>query len=227
MIFLSRNVFRVLIILYVDIVYSYGLNKTTFVIMSQKPQSQIAANTKLKLYNSLKQSGIENPNIYSLDTDLTDTGGWTIFPILKPLMKMVPVDNEWFLFLNEHGSVDPVVLEELLARQNHDERVFLGKALHDKHPVIIHYFDTNLNLKYPDFSAGFVMSKALIKDIITQIDTTDILQTQPHDNESFRGNYVIGKDICAFFPKCPFSCKNIKVYRNLTNVRFEFIHFRC
>ena len=196
MLFLSPNVFGVIIILYLDIVYSYGLNKTTLIIMSQKPQSQIAANTKLKLYNSLKQSGIENPNIYSLDTDLTDIGGWTIFPILKPLMKMVPVDNEWFLFLNEHGSVDPVVLEELLARQNHDERVFLGKALHDKHPVIIHYFDTNLNLKYPDFSAGFVMSKALIEDIIAQMDSTDTTKTR-HDNDSFRGNYVIGKNMCA------------------------------
>ena len=197
MIFQSPNVIGVVIILFVDIVYSNGLNKTTYIVMSQKPHSQIAANTKMKLYNSLKQSGIENPNIYLLDSDLADTGGWTIFPILKPLMKIVPVDTEWFLFFNEYGCVDPVVLEELLARQNHGEGVFLGKALQDKHPVIIHYFDTNLNLKYPDFSAGFVMSKALIKDIITQIDTTDILQTQPHDNESFRGNYVIGKNICA------------------------------
>ena len=172
------------------------------------------------LKTSLTLTEFENPNIYLLDSDLTDAGGWTLFPIIKPLMKIVPVDTNWFLFLNEYGSVDPVVLEQLLARQNHDDRVFLGKALHDKHPVIIHYFDTNLNLKYPDFSAGFVMSKALIKDIITQIDTTDILQTQPHDNESFRGNYVIGKNICAFFQKYPFSCKNIKVYRNLTNVRF-------
>ena len=196
MLFLSPNVFGVIIILYVDIVYSYGLNKTTFIIMSQKPQSQIAANTKMKLYNSLKQSGIENPNIYLLDTELRDAGGWTIFPILNPLMKMVPEDTEWFLFLNEHGSVDPVVLEELLARQNHDERVFLGKALHDKHPVIIHYFDTNLNLKYPDFSAGFVMSKALIEDIIVQIDTNGTTKTR-HDNNSFRGNYVIGKNMCA------------------------------
>ena len=111
-------------------------------------------------------------------------------------MKIVPVDNNWFLFLNEYGSVDPVVLEQLLARQNHDDRVFLGKALHDKHPVIIHYFDTNLNFKYPDFSAGFIMSKALIEDIIAQMDTNDTLKTH-RDNESFRGNYVIGKNMCA------------------------------
>ena len=196
MIFPSPNVLGVVIILYVNIVYSNGMNKTTFIVMSQKPHTQIAANTKMKLHNSLKQSGIENPNIYLLDSDLTDAGGWTLFPILKPLMKIVPVDNNWFLFLNEYGSVDPVVLEQLLARQNHDDRVFLGKALHDKHPVIIHYFDTNLNFKYPDFSAGFIMSKALIEDIIAQIDTNDTLKTH-HDNESFRGNYVIGKNICA------------------------------
>ena len=110
---------------------------------------------------------------------------------------MVPEDTKWFLFLDEHGSVDQLVLQELLDHQDHDERVFLGKALQDKHPVIIHYFDTNLNLKYPDFSAGFVMSKALINDIITKMDTTDTLQMQHDDNESFRRNYVIGKNICA------------------------------
>ena len=64
MIFPSPNVLGVVIILYVNIVYSNGMNKTTFIVMSQKPHTQIAANTKMKLHNSLKQSGTENPNIH-------------------------------------------------------------------------------------------------------------------------------------------------------------------
>ena len=40
------------------------------------------------------------------------------------------------------------------------------------------------------------MSKALIEDIIAQMDTNDTKKTS-HDNDSFRGNYVIGKNMCA------------------------------
>ena len=141
------------------------LDQTLFVLMSQEGHSDIATNNKNNLEASLKTLGSENPHVILLHKDLPIVGGWTIFPILKPLLKNYPEWIKWFVFLDEKGSVDPTILSELLNKHDIRNEVFIGKALQDQHPVSLHHYNTNLEMEYPDFAAGFVLSRSLIQQL--------------------------------------------------------------
>ena len=123
------------------------LDQTLFVFMSQEAHSDIATKNKNNLVASLKTIGSDNPHVILLHEDLPILGGWTIFPILKPLLKNYPKCIKWFVFLDEKGSVDPKLLSELLNKHDTRNELFIGRALQDRHPVIIHHYDTNLEME--------------------------------------------------------------------------------
>ena len=95
--------------------------------------------------------------------DLPSHGGWTIFPLLQPLLKKYEDTADWYVFLDEAGRVDPTLFSKMLEKYDPSDNLFLGKALQDKDSVIIHHYSQDYEFKYPDFSAGFVFSSQLVK----------------------------------------------------------------
>ena len=167
------------------------LNETAFVILSQDAHDTKATVFKDTLTKDLVESGVETPIVLLLHKDLPILGGWSIFPILDPLLTNYSAGVNWFVFLNEWSKVDTSIFEELLQEYDSTKEIFLGKALQDEHEVITHFYEKNLDMKYPDFSAGFVLSRPLVNRLCKyyQIDLTiPLSQIQ----NSKRGGYTIG-----------------------------------
>ena len=175
---------------------SHILNETAFVIMSQDAHDSIATSFKDTLKRDLTESGVEAPIVLLLHKDLPILGGWSIFPILDPLLTGYSEDVNWFVFLNEFGRVDVNIFEGLLQEYNSKKGVFLGKALQDEHAVIIHFYEKNLDMKYPDFSAGFVLSRPLADRLSKdyQIDSRLPL-SEIQNSRGYRGMYSGGYTI--------------------------------
>ena len=169
----SRYIFLCVIMmnLYISQTKLHILDRTAFIIMSQPHQNRDQPATYLneKIRHSLVDMGIEIPKISLLHRDLQVQGGWTIFPLLSPLLNKYSTSVDWFIFLDERSSVSPRILKNILDSYNCKEKVFIGKALRDQHVTKPHNFETNFNLTYPHFAAGFVLSKSLIIDLAKQM----------------------------------------------------------
>jgi len=162
------------------------LDQTAFVIMSQKAHGTLASQTKLKLGCSLETFGVNNPQIILLHEDLPILGGWSIIPILKPLLAKYPEGTEWFIFLNENGSINPDILEMVLNESDIKNDVFIGRALQDQHPVIIHFYNDNLDMKYPDFSAGFALSRSIAYRLLIEFQrSTDVPASKKVESQKY------------------------------------------
>ena len=103
----------------------------------------------------------------ALHPDFDDfPGGWTILPIMKNLTKKYEQAN-WYYFINEFTQFNPkLLIEELQKHDGPAKALFLGRALSDSRPTAIHHFanDKGSNegsMEYPDFTAGFLMSRQL------------------------------------------------------------------
>ena len=179
----------VLVFLVVSTVNSHVLDRTAFVIMSQEAHENIAENTRKELRQALRKVGVENPHVALLHKDLPSHGGWTIFPILAPLLKDYHNLIDWFVFLDEAGAVDPKMFAGILEKYDPDHDVFLGKALQDQDSVIIHHYDQNFDFKYPDFAAGFVLSVSLAEALSEELDASD------YQLEHFPSDFSIGNEI--------------------------------
>ena len=114
------------------------------------------------------------------------------------MLKNYPEWIKWFVFLDEKGMVDPKLLSELLNKHDIRNGLFIGKALQDRHPVIIHHYDTNLEMEYPDFAAGFVLSRSLIQHLSNKKlpEAENVPNRQGRDP---RWYYSIG-NILSWFP---------------------------
>ena len=167
------------------------LNRTAFVIMSQEAHDQNATYKQNKLIESLRGLGVEKPKTILLHKKLPFLGGWTIFPILSPLLKLYS-DVYWFVFLDERSTIDPVVFTNLLKLYNHEEKMFIGKAVRDLRGSKIHHFDRNFNLTYPEFAAGFVFSRVLAKTLAKEVETISSLPKH-RDVKNFPRRFTTGK----------------------------------
>lgn len=125
-----------------------------FVILSQShPRHQkISDQTKKVLKENLLQGGASNPRIFDLHNDLTVDGGWSVIPLI-PFLNDHADDTSWFVFLAENSRVRLDILEEVFSQHESDYGIFLGFATKGYLGVDIH----------PDFSAGFAVSRELMK----------------------------------------------------------------
>ena len=169
------------------------LEKSAFVIMSQKAHSALAMQNKNTLQNALNKIGINNPQIILLH-EIPILGGWSIFPILKTLLTKYPSWIKWFIFLDEKGSVNLKIMEELINEMK--DEVFIGRALQDQHPVIIHFYDKNPGTKYPDFSAGFGLSRNIVHVLSTVFLRTKNV-TSSQKTVDLRWDYTVGNILIA------------------------------
>ena len=167
------------------------LNETAFVILSQDAHDTKAIVFKDTLKKDLVESGVETPIVLLLHKDLPILGGWSIFPILDPLLIKCSESVNWVVFLNEWSKVDTSIFEELLQEYDSTKEIFLGKALQDEHEVITHFYEKNLDMKYPDFSAGFVLSRPLVHRLCKDYQM-DLMIPLSKIQNSKRGGYTIG-----------------------------------
>ena len=167
-------------------VNSHFLDRTTFVIMSQDAHEKTAEDSKQELRHVLGKIGVKEPNVVLLHKDLPSHGGWTIFPLLDPLLEDYHDLIDWYVFLDEQSTIDPDIFMGALKKHNHRDYVFLGKALQDQESVIIHHYDQDFNFKYPDFSAGFVLSAILVKTMAKELKASNF------DLKGFPKDFSIG-----------------------------------
>ena len=173
------------------VVKSHILQQTAFIIMSQDAHDSKALAFKDSLEKDLKDLGVKAPTAVLLHKDLPILGGWSVLPILEPLLKNYSDDIEWFVFLHESSNVDVNIFEMLLQEYDASKEVFLGKALYDRHPVIIHFYEENLDMKYPDFSAGFALSRPLVRRLSAEFQKETKLPLSKIQY-SKREGYLIG-----------------------------------
>ena len=160
----------IVIVLDMTIISNGILNRTVFVIMSQEAHDQNSTYKQEQLIDSLKKVGVQNPKTLRLHKDLPVLGGWTIFPILAPLLRMYSESCDWFVFLDERSTIDPVVFENLLKSYNYDKHIFIGKSVRDVRVSKVHNYELP-DFPFPDFAAGFVFSVTLAKTLAKEVKT--------------------------------------------------------
>ena len=173
--------------LFLSSVCSHSLDRTAFVIMSQEAHDDTATISKEELSQALINVGVKKPNVVLLHKELPSHGGWTIFPLLDPLLEDYHDLIDWYVFLDEAGTIDPQEFTKMLKKYDHKDQVFLGKALQDKDSVIIHHYSQDFKFKYPDFAAGFVFSSSLAQTLHKE------LKNRGYELEHFPKDFSIGR----------------------------------
>lgn len=170
---------------------SHFLDRTVFVFMTQEAHEKIANTSKQELDKNLVQVEAKS-NILLLHKDLPSHGGWTIFPLLQPLLEEYEALADWFVFLDEEGRVEPSLFAQMLQKYDPEQEVFLGKALQDRDSVIIHHYSQDYKFKYPDFSAGMAFSSQLVKSLSKE------LKEKNFEPEHFPKDFSIGIEFLSF-----------------------------
>ncbi|CAB4020202.1 beta-1,3-glucosyltransferase isoform X1, partial [Paramuricea clavata] len=99
---------------------------------------------------------------------------WTgIFFKLARLDKKYGKSKSWFFFCEDDTVLDLNGILEILNQYDHTKEFFLGHALQDPQPAIIHHFafheDTS-KFSFPDFSAGWAISSALLRRLAKRLN---------------------------------------------------------
>ncbi|XP_028400737.1 beta-1,3-glucosyltransferase-like isoform X2 [Dendronephthya gigantea] len=152
------------------------LDKVVFILRSQhdsyhKHKANIF--TK-KLKEQITARSIKGQlTLISLNEDWAPYGAWTIFPIINILAKEHANSKSWFFFCEDETILDLNGVLEVLSNYDHSEEFFLGHALQDPQPAIIHHFafheDTS-KFSFPDFSAGWAISSVLMRRLAKQLN---------------------------------------------------------
>ncbi|KAG5326723.1 B3GLT glucosyltransferase, partial [Acromyrmex heyeri] len=145
-------------------------DKVTIVILSQKEGYNAAHADYLRenIYEQADALEKELPHIV-LSHKLNIKGSWTIVPLLSYLSGEFP-DVEWFFFCLENTVIRLEKLLDVLGKFSSSQDVWMGYALYDREPTIIHHFAQHTKkFKYPHIASGFAMSVTLLKSLSKQI----------------------------------------------------------
>lgn len=92
-------------------------------------------------------------------------GSWTITLMLTRLSASYP-DADWFFFATEDTKVDFRRLQKVLEGYDPNKDHFLGHALQDSGPTIIHHYiiaEGKEALQFPNFPSGFIISAPTLR----------------------------------------------------------------
>ena len=171
------------------------LDRTSIIIMSQKEHDQSAMKLRDHLHYLLKDAGVAHPKLLLLHKDLPIRGSWTIFPILSNILHRFETSIDWYVFVDERSSINSLALSSILDSHNASKKVFLGRSIQDKHASKIHHFEKNFDLKYPDFSAGFVLSRKLVAALVAELKYIKKIRSH-QDVKHFPRRFTVGKELC-------------------------------
>ncbi|EDO41359.1 predicted protein [Nematostella vectensis] len=104
-------------------------------------------------------------------------GAWSIFPILPSLLQRYADNKAWIFFCEEDTVIDLKKLIEVLGKYNASKELFLGHAIQDPRPAIIHHFafvEDPSQFSFPDFAAGWAISIPLLKSMSKRLESKPI-----------------------------------------------------
>ncbi|XP_076303571.1 beta-1,3-glucosyltransferase [Lasioglossum baleicum] len=143
---------------------------TTFIVLSQKDGYHIAHADLLKK-DIIEQANIldEDPPEIVLSHELNINGSWTILPLLEHLL-ITRRTSKWFFFCLESTVIRLSKLLNVFSKYNHHKDLWIGHALYDREPTIIHHFaEHNKKLKYPHIASGFAITSALMNSLVKKL----------------------------------------------------------
>ncbi|GAB1598117.1 beta-1,3-glucosyltransferase-like, partial [Argonauta hians] len=147
-----------------------ALKDIVFVILTQDDTYHIERTKQFKkeFYSQLKSvSKDDRPKLYFTHKKWPITGAWTIFPLLSDFVEYFS-DQSWVFISEEDVRVNMFMLLKVLQRYDASKPLFLGNALQDEAPVIIHHFAFSENpsqFSYPNIALGFLLSLPLVKNL--------------------------------------------------------------
>ncbi|XP_072751462.1 beta-1,3-glucosyltransferase [Anoplolepis gracilipes] len=144
-------------------------NDVVVVILSQKEGYHAAHADHLRksIYEQASALEKEPPKVV-LTHELKMKGSWTITPLLIYLSDKFP-NAKWFFFCLENTVIQLAKLLIILGKFNSSQDVWIGHALYDHDPTIIHHFAETRKFKYPHFATGFGVTFKLLKGLSQQI----------------------------------------------------------
>ncbi|XP_029165857.1 beta-1,3-glucosyltransferase isoform X2 [Nylanderia fulva] len=139
------------------------------VILSQKEgyHAAHADLTQKHIYEQASAMEKKSPKVV-LSHKLDIKGSWMITPLLIYLSDQFP-NAKWFFFCLENTVIQLAKLLIVLEKFDVSQNVWIGHALYDHEPTIIHHFAKNKKFKYPHVAAGFAMTFKLLKSLARQI----------------------------------------------------------
>ncbi|XP_064620646.1 beta-1,3-glucosyltransferase-like [Lineus longissimus] len=111
----------------------------------------------------------DNLNVILLHEKWQISGAWTVLPIIPSLAKQMS-KSSWVFFCEDGTQIDLKKLLKVLNKYDAKKKHFLAKGLIDQDNTIIHHFFRQDGFLYPDFAAGFALSKPLMKDLGRRIE---------------------------------------------------------
>lgn len=168
----------VLILAYIQNIFTLDSRNVVFVIVSQSEPYHVSVAMRLKedIENQIFQMEKRNPHVHLTHKDFNVPGAWTILPLLKPLSnKYKGGDVRWVVFLEPHTAVRCSKLTEALEAADRQDAMWIGYPLSDEEPTIIHHFTFYEELEedggfiYPYFGSGFAVKMQLINQLLSQI----------------------------------------------------------
>ncbi|XP_024944154.1 beta-1,3-glucosyltransferase isoform X2 [Cephus cinctus] len=108
------------------------------------------------------------PNVI-LTHNLDIKGSWTFVPLL-PYMIAQYSQSKWFFFCEDNTVIRLPLLINFLSSLNYTQEQWLGHALYDREPTIIHHFaEHTKKFKYPNVASGFAISAELVHSLANKI----------------------------------------------------------
>uniref|UniRef100_A0A674MDT5 Beta 3-glucosyltransferase b n=2 Tax=Takifugu rubripes TaxID=31033 RepID=A0A674MDT5_TAKRU len=151
-----------------------GLQEVVVVIQSQR-NSYHARRSEQRKEEILQQAAEEGKGrpVVVLLHELTEyEGDWSILPALPHLFATYGQLASWFIFVEEETRLRLAALLRVLHRYPEHEEWFLGRGLHDDGASIIHHYafsEDPSSFTYPDPSAGWAVSKPLLKRLAVRL----------------------------------------------------------
>ena len=151
-------------------------NGLLVIIRSQSNEyhNRVAVETKQKLDTYAKQHNL-NVKVLVMHHEWPVESAWIILPLMPSIAHKYADDFAWVMFIEENTSVNlKRLFSNVLSKYDFREEVYIGRCLVDQEISIIHHFafhDGGLkNFSFPDFHAGWVLSKTLVQRIADQWD---------------------------------------------------------
>ncbi|KOC58905.1 Beta-1,3-glucosyltransferase [Habropoda laboriosa] len=111
----------------------------------------------------------DSPKII-LSHELNINGSWTIVPLLDFLLDTYKT-SKWFFFCLENTVIRLNKLLSILSKFKVNKNLWIGHALYDHEPTIIHHFaDHNKKFKYPHIASGFAITSTLLTSLVKNIN---------------------------------------------------------
>ncbi|CAH3110993.1 unnamed protein product [Porites lobata] len=107
----------------------------------------------------------DNLELKMMHEDWAPLGAWTIIPIINSLAEDYGDNKRWIFFCEEETIINLFGLVQVLRKHDARKELFIGHAIQDQQPVIIHHFAFHQDpsqFSFPDFAAGWALSVPLL-----------------------------------------------------------------